>query len=204
VVQGSIRLISAFLLQRSQGRPPGRGEEAAWSGGMETALSSVPCRSPELEQRPWHLDENLLSQLFRSLKRFPTSDHGPLILLLLELLIEEMPLWWLLAWQSLFVNFIEIWLICSVVFISAVQRSFLKTRVLSQDLICSGLNDPAEKVLGGFFDPYSAPRSLQDWSQYLIFILSRSSLFSAPAASIRPHFFICIFLNTREWNLRTG
>ena len=133
-----------------------------------------------------------------------TSGHGPLILLLLELLIEEMPLWWLLAWQSLFVNFIEIWLICSVVFISAVQRSFLKTRVLSQDLICSGLNDPAEKVLGGFFGPYSAPRSLQDWSQYLIFILSWFSLFSAPAASICPHFFICIFWNTREWNLHTG
>ena len=72
--------------------------------------------------------------------------------------------------------------------------------MLSQDLVCSWFSDPAENAFpAGFLRPFPKPRSPQYWVQYLIFLLSRSPLYSTLTASCAseltfcPHFFVKFF-----------
>lgn len=114
---------------------------------METALSSIPCRSPELEQRPWHSDKNLQSQLAAE-KVSHFRPCGPLIVLLSETLIEEMLLWWLLAWQSLFVNFIAHMVDLQCCFLLLLYSRPPHEYLLRSNLLWGWMTP--EKVLGGF------------------------------------------------------
>ena len=198
MAQGAVRLILLSYSRALRGGPR-KGEEAAWRGRFGNSPLLCPYRSPDLEQRPWHSGENLLSQLLHSLQRFPTSDRGPLILFLLEFLIEEMPLWWLLAWQSLLVLLRYSWfavLFCLLLYGAHSSQWECFPRIFALGWMT--LQKKSWVVSSALPCTQKSPELIP-----VPFLHSFLVLFVF-YPSFHPHFFICIFWNTREWNLRTG